>query len=214
MNAATNKPIKNWVLGLTGGIGCGKSAVSAMFEKLNITVVDADIIARQVVAPNSEGLTAISEHFGNEILNPDGSLNRAQLREIIFAETAQKIWLNNLLHPLIRKKILADLHCATSEYVVLVAPLLFENVLDQYCDRTLMIDVPVAVQLERTVARDNTSEQQVHRIIDTQMPREDKLNRADDVVDNNQPLAQVAIVIQQLHKQYLTRAANKSTVAR
>jgi dephospho-CoA kinase len=209
MGNVSDKPIKNWVLGLTGGIGCGKSAVSAMFEQLGITVVDADIIARQVVAPNSAGLAAISEHFGNEILNPDGSLNRAKLREIIFADNAQKTWLNNLLHPLIREKTLNDLSTANSAYVVLVAPLLFENGLEQYCDRTLIIDVPVAVQLERTIARDNINEQQALSIIAAQMSREDKLHRADDVVDNNQPLALVAIVIQQLHTQYLTLAAKK-----
>ncbi|MGO3850708.1 dephospho-CoA kinase [Pseudoalteromonas prydzensis] len=209
MNTSTAQPIKNWVLGLTGGIGCGKSAVSAMFEQLGITVVDADIIARQVVAPNSNGLAAISEHFGNEILNPDGSLNRAKLREVIFADTAQKTWLNNLLHPLIREKTLNDLSTANSAYVVLVAPLLFENGLEQYCDRTLIIDVPVEIQISRTIARDNIDRQQALSIIAAQMSREDKLHRADDVVDNNQPLALVAIVIQQLHTQYLTLAAKK-----
>lgn len=209
MENVVDKPIKNWVLGLTGGIGCGKSAVSAMFEELGVTVVDADIIARQVVAPNSDGLAAISEHFGTTVLNPDGSLNRAKLREVIFADNAQKTWLNNLLHPLIREKTLNDLSTANSAYVVLVAPLLFENGLEQYCDRTLIIDVPVAVQLERTISRDNINEQQALSIIAAQMSREDKLHRTDDVVDNNQPLALVAIVIQQLHAQYLTLAAKK-----
>ncbi|MFU2511324.1 dephospho-CoA kinase [Pseudoalteromonas sp. ASV78] len=209
MNTSTAQPIKNWVLGLTGGIGSGKSAVSAMFEQHNIMVVDADIIARQVVAPNSEGLAAISEHFGVQVLNPDGNLNRAKLREIIFADTTEKAWLNNLLHPLIREKILTDLHSANSAYVVLVAPLLFENGLEQYCNRTLVIDVPVEIQLKRTIARDSISEQQARSIIAAQMSREDKLNRADDVIDNNRPLAQVAIAIQQLHEQYLALAAKK-----
>ncbi|HEA15368.1 MAG TPA: dephospho-CoA kinase [Pseudoalteromonas prydzensis] len=209
MENVSDKPIKNWVLGLTGGIGCGKSAVSAMFEQLGITVVDADIIARQVVAPNSNGLAAISEHFGTIVLNPDGSLNRAKLREIIFADNAQKTWLNNLLHPLIREKTLNDLSTANSAYVVLVAPLLFENGLEQYCDRTLIIDVPVEIQISRTIARDNIDRQQALSIIAAQMSREEKLHRADDVVDNNQPLALVAIVIQQLHTQYLTLAAKK-----
>ncbi|MGO2130987.1 MAG: dephospho-CoA kinase [Pseudoalteromonas prydzensis] len=209
MNTSTAEPIKNWVLGLTGGIGSGKSAVSAMFEQHNIMVVDADIIARQVVAPNSEGLAAISEHFGAQVLNPDGSLNRAELREVIFADTTEKAWLNNLLHPLIREKILTDLHSANSAYVMLVAPLLFENGLEQYCNRTLVIDVPVEIQLKRTIARDSISEQQARSIIAAQMSREDKLNRADDVIDNNRSLAQVAIAIQQLHEQYLALAAKK-----
>ncbi len=199
--------MKNWVLGLTGGIGCGKSAVSAMFEKLAITVVDADIIARQVVKPHSPGLAAIREHFGAPVLNPDGSLNRAQLREIIFADTAQKNWLNNLLHPLIREKTLTDLHSANSAYVVLVAPLLFENALEQYCARTLVIDVPVEIQLKRTIARDNINEQQALSIITAQMSREDKLNRADDVIDNNRALYLVEPDIVQLHQNYLQQAA-------
>lgn len=209
MTTPTHQSINNWVLGLTGGIGCGKSAVSAMFEKLGITVVDADIIARQVVAPNSEGLAAIDEHFGTTVLNPDGSLNRAKLREIIFADTTEKTWLNNLLHPLIREKTLTDLHSANSAYVVLVAPLLFENGLEQYCDRTLVIDVPVEIQISRTIARDNIDRQQALSIIAAQMSREDKLHRADDVVDNNQALTQVSVAVQQLHQHYLALAANK-----
>ena len=209
MTPPTHQSINNWVLGLTGGIGCGKSAVSAMFEELGITVVDADIIARQVVAINSTGLNAIHQHFGDIILNSDGSLNRPQLREIIFADNAQKAWLNNLLHPLIREKTLSDLHNASSEYVVLVAPLLFENGLEQYCDRTLIIDVPVEIQISRTIARDNIDRQQALSIIAAQMSREDKLTRADDVLDNNQALTQVNVAVQQLHQHYLTLAAKK-----
>jgi len=102
MNKPTTK-INNWVLGLTGGIGCGKTAVSNMFEELSICVVDADIIARQVVAPNSTGLNAIIEHFSEGILLPDGTLNRAALRTKIFTNNDDKEWLNALLHPLIRE---------------------------------------------------------------------------------------------------------------
>lgn len=200
---AGNHKINNWVLGLTGGIGSGKSAVSEMFEKLNIVVVDADIAARQVVAPQSEGLNAIAAHFGTNILNPDGSLNRGQLREIIFADGQQKAWLNNLLHPLIREKLLTDLANAASEYVILVAPLLFENNLDQYCQRTLVVDVPVEVQLHRTTKRDNVTEQQAKNIIAAQMSREDKLAHADDIIDNNRSLVLVETELQQLHNRYL-----------
>lgn len=127
--------MSKWVLGLTGGIGCGKSAVSAVFESQGIAIVDADIIARQVVAPKSTGLNAIITYFGNDILNQDQTLNRSKLRELIFADETKKQWLNNLLHPLIRETILTDLRNATSQYVILVAPLLFENGLDKYCQR-------------------------------------------------------------------------------
>lgn len=203
--------IDNWVLGLTGGIGSGKSAVSDMFEQLGITVVDADIVAREVVAPGTEGLHAITAHFTDDVLNDDGSLNRAHLRHIIFADETKKTWLNNLLHPLIREKILSDLNIATSEYVVLVAPLLFENNLDQYCQHTLVVDVPVEVQLNRTVRRDNVSEQQAKSIIASQMKREDKLTRADDVLDNNRALKLVASDVQKLHSQYLIHAKKRKT---
>ena len=194
----------SWVLGLTGGIGSGKSAISAMFEELGIQVVDADIVAREVVEPGSTGLEKITEHFGDEILTTDGSLDRAKLRAIIFADESQKQWLNNLLHPLIRESMLAQLQQATSQYVILVAPLLFENGLDQFCDHTLLIDVPVKVQITRTTARDNISVELAKQIIASQMPRADKQQKATDTLDNNRLLSEVKIDVQKLHEKYLT----------
>ena len=194
----------SWVLGLTGGIGSGKSAISAMFEELGIQVVDADIVAREVVEPGSTGLEKITEHFGEEILITDGSLDRAKLRAIIFADESQKQWLNNLLHPLIRESMLAQLQQATSQYVILVAPLLFENGLDQFCDHTLLIDVPVEVQITRTTARDNISVELAKQIIASQMPRADKQQKATDTLDNNRLLSEVKIDVQKLHEKYLT----------
>lgn len=198
--------MSKWVLGLTGGIGCGKSAVSAVFESQGITVVDADIIARQVVAPKSTGLNAIIARFGSDILNQDQTLNRSKLRALIFADDTQKQWLNNLLHPLIREKILIDLQSATSPYVILVAPLLFENGLDKYCQRTLLIDVPVAVQLARTMARDNISKTQAQAIVAAQMSRDDKKARTVDIIDNNQALEDVSMEVLKYHQQYLQLA--------
>ncbi|WP_209327244.1 dephospho-CoA kinase [Pseudoalteromonas sp. PA2MD11] len=194
----------SWILGLTGGIGSGKSAISAMFEELGIQVVDADIVAREVVEPGSVGLTKITEHFGDEILTTDGSLDRAKLRAIIFADESQKQWLNNLLHPLIRESMLAQLQQATSQYVILVAPLLFENGLDQFCDHTLLIDVPVEVQITRTTARDNISVELAKQIIASQMPRADKQQKATDTLDNNRLLSEVKIDVQKLHEKYLS----------
>ncbi|MBQ4798511.1 dephospho-CoA kinase [Pseudoalteromonas sp. MMG006] len=210
MGEQTTK-INNWVLGLTGGIGCGKTAVSNMFEELAITVVDADIIAREVVAPNSTGLNAIIAHFGKNILLPNGTLNRAALRTKIFTNNADKEWLNALLHPLIRKKILADLNNATSPYVVLVAPLLFENNLDRYCNHTLLIDVPTSVQIERTAKRDNTTIEQVKSIIAAQMSREDKQQKADDILNNDRDLKLVHAELVVLHTNYLHYALNSKT---
>ena len=193
----------NWVLGLTGGIGSGKSAVSAMFEELGIQVVDADIVAREVVEPGSVGLTKITAHFGDEILTSNGTLDRAKLRAIIFADESQKQWLNNLLHPLIRESMLSQLKQATSNYVILVAPLLFENGLEKYCNHTLLIDVPVDVQITRTTARDNVSVELAKQIIASQMSRADKQQKAGDILDNNRPLEEVKTDVQKLHEKYL-----------
>ena len=193
----------NWVLGLTGGIGSGKSAVSAIFEELGIQVVDADIVAREVVEPGSVGLTKITAHFGDEILTSNGTLDRAKLRAIIFADESQKQWLNNLLHPLIRGSMLSQLKQATSNYVILVAPLLFENGLEKYCNHTLLIDVPVDVQITRTTARDNVSVELAKQIIASQMSRADKQQKAGDILDNNRPLEEVKTDVQKLHEKYL-----------
>ena len=200
-----------WVLGLTGGIGCGKTAVSNMFEQLGITIVDADIIARQVVKPKSDGLNAIVRKFGQSILLRDGTLNRSALRERIFTNTADKEWLNNLLHPLIRNKIHNDLTVAKSPYVVLVAPLLFENGLDKLCNRTLLIDIPQSVQIERTASRDNVSVEQVKAIIAAQMSREDKQKKADDILNNDRALNDVNHDLLTLHKRYLHMAQMQAT---
>ncbi|WP_372763380.1 dephospho-CoA kinase [Pseudoalteromonas sp.] len=195
--------INNWVLGLTGGIGCGKTAVSNMLAELGICIVDADIIARQVVEPGSEGLNAIITHFGSDILLPDGSLNRSKLRELIFSNNEHKNWLNNLLHPLIRQQTLTELNNATSPYAVLVAPLLFENKLDVYCDHTLLIDVPKDVQIARTIKRDNISLTQVNSIIAAQMSRAEKQQKANDILNNDRDLALVKKDLIALHNNYL-----------
>ncbi|GAA65494.1 dephospho-CoA kinase [Pseudoalteromonas sp. BSi20311] len=206
----THHHTKNWVLGLTGGIGCGKTAVSDMLAELGITIVDADIIARQVVEPGTEGFNAIVKHFGTDILNEHGALNRSELRARIFSNTEQKAWLNALLHPLIRTKLITDLKNAQSDYVVLVAPLLFENELDSYCNRTLLIDVPVEIQITRTTKRDNISTEQAKQIIDAQMSREQKQHKADDILNNNRNLNDVKQDLLELHKYYLQQA--KSTI--
>ncbi|SFC44731.1 dephospho-CoA kinase [Pseudoalteromonas denitrificans] len=197
---------KRIVIGLTGGIGSGKSAVSSKFEQIGITIVDADIVAREVVALGSDGLNKISAHFGLGILNSDKTLNRAKLREIIFKDEKQKIWLNNLMHPMIRTQITLKLEQAKSPYVILVAPLLFENNLDKLCQRTLLIDVPVALQIDRTTSRDKVSSEQVKSIIASQMPREQKQALADDILNNSQVLSYTEQEAEALHLTYLELA--------
>lgn len=198
--------MSNWILGLTGGIGAGKTLVSNHLAALGIEIVDADVIARDVVAIGSDGLNAIEQHFGKTILLDDGSLNRAKLREIIFADSEQKSWLNNLMHPLIRQNITAQLDAATSPYVVLSAPLLFENKLDALCDHTLLVDVPVEVQLVRTANRDSVSTEQVKNIIAAQMSREDKQQKADSIIDNHRDIDSVLIDVEELHHAFLQQA--------
>jgi len=198
--------MSNWILGLTGGIGAGKTLVSNHLASLDIEIVDADVIARDVVAIGSDGLNAIDQHFGHAILLDDGSLNRAKLREIIFADSEQKNWLNNLLHPLIRQNITEQLTNAKSPYVVLSAPLLFENKLDALCDHTLLVDVPVEVQLARTANRDSVSTEQVKNIIAAQMSREDKLQKADSILDNHREISSVLLDVEELHHAFLQQA--------
>ncbi|TMP31430.1 dephospho-CoA kinase [Pseudoalteromonas rubra] len=196
-----------WILGLTGGIGAGKTTVSDFLNRLGIVVVDADIVAREVVEPGSDGLTAIVEHFGEQILTAEGTLDRQALRKTIFSDEKEKLWLNSLLHPMIRTQLLAQLTRAQSDYVILSAPLLFENGLEQYCDKTLLVDVPVEVQIARTCKRDNSPQQLVERIIEAQMSRADKRDKADFILDNHQPIEAMHKQLSTLHQTFLQQAA-------
>ena len=198
--------MSNWILGLTGGIGAGKTLVSNHLSSLGIEIVDADVIAREVVAVDSDGLNAIVKHFGHAILLDDSSLNRAKLREIIFADLEQKNWLNNLLHPMIRQNITEKLDNAKSPYVVLSAPLLFENKLDALCNHSLLVDVPVEVQLARTTNRDLVSTEQVKNIIAAQMSRDDKLQKAGSILDNRREIDLVLADVERLHRAFLKQA--------
>ena len=200
-----NKP----VIGLTGGIGSGKTAIANMFAERGVELVDADIIAREVVAIGSPALNAIHQYFGDDVLLENGELNRAFLRQQIFSNSVDKSWLNNLLHPLIREKILHDLNAATSAYVILVAPLLFENQLDTLCTRTLLVDAPEELQISRTSSRDNVPTTQVEAIIAAQMSRHDKQAKATDSIDNSRDLAFAQQQVAQLHQQYLTLVRTK-----
>ena len=196
------------IIGLTGGIGSGKSTVASRFKELGITVVDADQKSRDVVQAGQPALKAIAQEFGEDILLEDGQLNRAKLREIIFNSDEKRHWLEQLLHPLIRDAIEFDLNNATSDYAILESPLLFETDQHQMTDTTLLVDVPVEVQISRTCDRDNNTEEQVRNIIKAQMPRKVKQEKADHVLDNSRALDQVEQDILALHKTF-TALANK-----
>ena len=192
------------IIGLSGGIASGKTTVANLFnEHFNIDIVDADIVAREVVALGSEGLKQIAAHFGDAILLENGTLNRSQLRELIFSNPKEKQWLNDLLHPMIRDKIDSDLSKVTSPYALLVAPLLVENQMQGMADRVLIVDVPAEVQIERTMSRDNVSREQVTSILKSQASREQRLAVADDVIKNHTKNQELLPQITDLHQKYL-----------
>ncbi|WP_342655871.1 dephospho-CoA kinase [Pseudomonas sp. F3-2] len=193
-----------WTLGLTGGIGSGKSAAAQCFVELGVHLVDADQAARWVVEPGRPALRHIAEHFGAGVLQADGTLNRAALRELIFKDPTQRVWLEGLLHPLIREEIRQYLARAESPYAILVSPLLLETSQHQMVQRVLVIDVPQALQIERTVLRDKTNEEQVRAILNVQASREERLSRADDVIVNDRDPAWLKSEVQRLHHFYLT----------
>ncbi len=195
-----------YIIGVTGGIGSGKTAVSDRFAERGITVVDADIASRAVVEPGRTALSAIAEHFGDEVISPNGSLDRALLRQKVFADEAERKWLERLTHPLIRDEIINGLEQATSPYALLVSPLLVESGQSELTQRILVIDVDEAVQLKRTMARDDNPEAQVKAIMAAQASRETRLDYADDVIHNSGSLDDLNQQIEQLHQQYLQLA--------
>jgi dephospho-CoA kinase len=172
------------VIGLTGGIGSGKTTVANFFADLGIDIIDADIAARKVVEPESNALVQISKHFGLQYIKADGTLNRPLLRSQIFSNDIDKLWLNNLLHPLIRQTMLNEIEQSQSPYCLLVAPLLIENNLQSLVERILVIDVCEEEQIKRSVLRDPSSKEEIIRIISSQIPRKERLKHADDIIDN------------------------------
>ena len=195
------------IVGVTGGIGSGKSAVTRRLEDRGITVVDADVAARVIVEPGRPALAAIAEHFGSDILLEDGSLDRAALRQKVFADEDERRWLEALTHPLIGEEILAQLSASTSAYTVLSSPLLLETTQKTLVDLVVVVDVPEEVQVERTMARDDNDEAQVRRIIAAQIDRDERLKLADIVIDNAGSLASLDDKVKTLHETLSQRAA-------
>ncbi|MGO2449797.1 dephospho-CoA kinase [Pseudomonas taetrolens] len=201
MNTPPSKP---WILGLTGGIGSGKSAAAHHFAALGVHVVDADHAARWVVEPGRPALAKIAAHFGDSVLQADGQLDRSALRALIFSDPEQRRWLEALLHPLIRDEIANNLAQAQSPYAILVSPLLIESGQYSTTQRILVIDAPQALQVQRTLLRDNTSEQQIQAILKVQASREERLLHADDVLVNDSDLKALQTEVERLHHFYLT----------
>jgi dephospho-CoA kinase len=199
-----------FVVGLTGGIGSGKSAAETIFAKLGVTLVNADSVARDIVEPGSEALKAIANRFGQTILLDNGHLDRAALRKKIFSDAESsntaKQWLEDLTHPLIRQRIIEQLNKqkieSEADYRILESPLLMETDQHKLVDRLLLIDIPKSLQIERTMARDHNSKEQVDAIIAAQMSREDKKLLANDQIENTGTLADLEQQILTLHAQY------------
>ncbi|HHQ4651857.1 TPA: dephospho-CoA kinase [Aeromonas hydrophila] len=201
-----------YVVAITGGIGSGKTTVANQFAELGIEVVDADVIAREVVEPGTPALAAIADHFGSEVITPDGQLDRRRLRERVFTDPQAKGWLNALLHPLIRTEMHRQCAAARSPYCLLVVPLLVENRLTALANRVLVIDVDEATQIERTCRRDGVSREQAQAILAAQASRAERLAAADDVLDNQNGTPEaIKSRILALHETYLAFASQQAS---
>jgi len=190
------------VIGLTGGIGSGKSTVANLFAEKSITVIDTDQLARDVTLPGQAALHKIVEKFGEGILLPDKTLNRAQLRKIIFADPHKRRWLEKLLHPLIRTEMQQLIAATKSPYCIVVIPLLLETEPNPLIKRILVVDALEEQQIWRAKMRDNLSEGEIKAIIYTQVTREQRLAAADDIIYNNGTLEELALQVEKLHQLY------------
>jgi dephospho-CoA kinase len=197
-----------YIVGLTGGIGSGKSAAAQLFEELGATVVDTDAIAHALTAPGGDAIEPIRAAFGADYITPEGGLSRPRMRALVFADAAKKSLLESILHPLIRERSGALVRAASGPYVILMVPLLVES--GDYrrrCQRILVVDCPEELQIERVVARSGISAAQVRAIMATQVTREVRLAAADDVIDNSRDLAHLRREVEALHLRYLQFAA-------
>jgi dephospho-CoA kinase len=191
------------IIGLTGGIGSGKSTVTQLFADFSIPIIDADVIAHQITQPNQPALKLIAENISNEILNSDGSLNRDKLRALIFSQPHQKQQLENLLHPLVYAEIAAQIAELNTAYCIVSVPLLIETQKNQMVDRILVIDCPEQQQIQRVMQRSQLTEVQVHAIMATQASRAQRQAVADDIIDNSNSFIHLAEQVKKLHNSYL-----------
>jgi len=197
------------IIGLTGGIGSGKTTVSNLFCELGVPIVDADIAAREVVEPGSPALKSIQSHFGKSVIYSDGRLNRQALRKKVFNNETERKWLEALLHPLIRQRLKLQLQQAQSDYVILSSPLLLETDQHQLTQRILVVDVPEALQQDRASARDENSREQIKAIMAAQMDRRTRRERANDIILNDSDTDVLAAKVLSLHQHYLELAKAK-----
>ncbi len=193
-------------IGLTGGIAAGKSSVANLFAERGVTIIDADLIARQLVEKDQPALIKIQQHFGDSVINADGSLNRQKLSDIIFSNKTQKIYLENILHPLIYATIQCQIDSLSDEYCILAIPLLFETKMQHFVDRILVVDCPVELQISRLKLRDQHNDAKINNIIESQVSREFRRQNADDILDNSSDYSALAAQVLKLHTLYLSIA--------
>lgn len=208
MNSTTDRPLR---IGLTGGIASGKSTVAKFFAELGVPVIDTDVIAREVVSPGQPALDEIREIFGPQVFAPDGRLDRAAMRAVVFADEAARHKLEAILHPRIRVATMEQAADAGGAYQLIVVPLLVESPLRSYVDRVLVVDCANETQIGRLLARDAETEKQARRIIAAQASREDRLAIADDVIRNDGELQETRDQVLALHHSYLQRASDDSS---
>lgn len=194
-------------VGLTGGIGCGKSTVAKIFSDLHIPILDADEIAHRLVEKGQPALTQIQQKFGPDILKPDGSLSRQNLREIVFSDLKQKQKLESILHPLIYRTLQTELEQLNAPYCIISIPLLFETNMTDLVDRILVIDCPVETQIERVQMRDNLTVERIQSIINNQVSRAYRRARTEDLIDNSTTDSGLAEQVKKLHNLYLSLSA-------
>ena len=196
------------VVGLTGGIGSGKSAAADEFARLGATVVDTDAIAHELTGPGGAAVPEVKRLFGSAFVDPAGAMNRKRMRDLVFSDPEEKQRLEGLLHPMIRAESTRRIAAAAGPYVVHVVPLLVES--PDYRERfgrVLVVDCPEALQIERVRQRSGLPEEEVRRILSTQAQRDKRLAAADDVIDNSGPVAALQHQVQKLHEKYLALAA-------
>lgn len=191
------------IIGLTGGIGSGKSAAAKLFSGFGISVVDADQASREVVKKGEPALLSISDYFGEEILNKDGSLDRAKLRVLVFKDEKKRKWLQSLMYPITNSWIIDAIEKSDSSYTILMNPLLIESRQYKWCRRIVVVDVSVETQIDRTMRRDDNTRDQVESIIEAQVNRARRLEYADDIINNDQSPNELTEKVAQLHRAYL-----------
>ena len=191
------------VIGLTGGIGSGKSVVADLFAKLGIEIIDADDITRELVLPGETALAEIIETFGDSILNQHGELDRKALARVAFRDNKSRKSLELIIHPRVRTRMLESISTATSPYVILVIPLLLESGQNNMVDRVLVIDADEERRIQRVSDRDHRSTEEISDIMNAQLPRTARLSQADDLLENNGSLSELEAGVSDLHDKYL-----------